>query len=50
MSRADLAVYAALQGLVRDLYPGGSALLRGHPALWRHQERVDAATAPPSGA
>ena len=47
MSRADLAVYSALQGLVRDLYPGGSALLRGHPALWRHQERVEAATAPP---
>ena len=50
MSRADLAVYAALQGLVHDLYPGGSALLRGHPALWRHHERVELATPPPSGA
>ena len=50
MSRADLAVYAALQGLVADRYPGGSALLSRHPALWRHQERVDAATAPKPGA
>jgi glutathione S-transferase len=44
LSRADLAVFAALHGLVHDRYPGGSALLRGHLALWRHGERVDAAT------
>jgi glutathione S-transferase len=46
MSRADLAVYASLQGLVSDRYPGGSARLRGHPALLRHSERVEAATEP----
>jgi glutathione S-transferase len=50
MSRADLAVYAALQGLAVDRYPGGSALLRSHPALWRHSERVESATTPPPGA
>jgi glutathione S-transferase len=49
MSRADLAVYAALQGLVSDRYPGGAALLGRYPALWRHYERVDAATAPKPG-
>jgi len=50
MSRADLAVYAALQGLVTDRYPGGSALLSRHPTLWQHQQRVDAVTAPKPGA
>lgn len=50
LSRADLAVYGALQGLVHDRYPGGSALLRSHPKLWRHSERVEAATAPKPGA
>jgi glutathione S-transferase len=49
MSRADLAVYGALQGLVHDRYPGGSALLRAHPKLWRHSERVEVATAPRTG-
>jgi glutathione S-transferase len=49
MSRADLGVYGALQGLVHDRYPGGSALLRLHPKLWRHTERVDAATEPKPG-
>jgi glutathione S-transferase len=46
MSRADLAVFGALQGLVHDRYPGGAALLRAHPTLLRHSERVEAATAP----
>ena len=45
LSRADLAVYAALQGLARDRYPGGAALLRAHPRLERHGARVEAATA-----
>jgi glutathione S-transferase len=45
-SRADLAVYAVLQGFVQDRYPGGNALLRAHPTLWRHSERVEALTAP----
>jgi glutathione S-transferase len=44
LSRADLAVFAALHGLVHDRYPGGARLLRGHPTLWRHSERVEAAT------
>ena len=50
ISRADLAVYAALRGLATDRYPGGSALLERYPALRRHHERVDAATAPRPGA
>jgi glutathione S-transferase len=45
-SRADLAAYAALQGLVHDRYPGGAALLRSYPSLWSHSERVERATAP----
>lgn len=46
MSRADLAVFGALQGLVHDRYPGAAELLRAHPTLVRHSERVEAATAP----
>jgi glutathione S-transferase len=46
MSRADLAVFGALQGLVHDRYPGGAELLRAHPTLLRHSERVEAATTP----
>jgi glutathione S-transferase len=45
MSRADLAVFGALQGLVHDRYPGGAELLRAYGALRRHSERVEAATA-----
>ena len=44
LSRADLAVFAALQGLMRDRYPGGARVLRGHPVLWKHSDRVEAAT------
>jgi glutathione S-transferase len=46
MSRADLAVFAALQGLVHDRYPGAAELLRAYPTLLRHSERVEAATQP----
>jgi glutathione S-transferase len=47
LSRADLAVFGSLFGLRHDRYPGGSALLRAHPSLWEHCERVDRATAGP---
>jgi len=50
LSRGDLAVYGALQGFVHDRYPGGRALLRSRPSLWRHSERVEAATLPKPGA
>jgi glutathione S-transferase len=46
MSRADLAVFGALQGLVHDRYPGAAELLDAYPTLVRHSERVEAATAP----
>ena len=49
LSRADLAVFAALSGLMRDRYPGGAALLRSSPALWEFCARVDRATAGPAG-
>lgn len=49
-SRADLAVYAALQGLVHDRYPGGSELLRSHATLRQHSERVEATLAQKRGA
>jgi glutathione S-transferase len=46
LSRADLAAYAALQGLAMDRYPGGAALLARFPTLRQHYDRVDAETAP----
>src|SRR5262245_1171628 len=49
LSRADLAAYASLQGLFADRYPGGSAVLRRHPTLFRHYERVEGLTAPRAG-
>jgi glutathione S-transferase len=47
LSRADLAAFGSLSGLRSDRYPGGSALLRSFPTLWRLCERVDRATAAP---
>ena len=47
LSRADLAAFGALSGLVHDRYPGGSAMLRARPTLWALCERVDLATAGP---
>jgi len=45
ISRADLAAFAFLNGLYRNRYPGGRALLERWPALLAHTERVDRATA-----
>lgn len=47
LSRADLAAFASLSGLMRDRYPGGAVLLRSFPTLWQFCERVDRATAAP---
>ena len=47
LSRADLAAFAALSGLLHDRYPGGAALLRSHPTLWELCARVDRATGGP---
>jgi glutathione S-transferase len=47
LSRADLAAFASLSGMMRDRYPGGAALLRSIPTLWQFCERVDRATAAP---
>ena len=47
LSRADLAAYGSLSGLLRDRYPGGAALLRSRPSLWEFCERVDRATGGP---
>ncbi len=44
ISRADLAVYAALSVMYRDVYPGARALLDVRPRLVAHVERVLAAT------
>jgi glutathione S-transferase len=44
LSRADLAVFSFVQGLVTDRYAGGSALLRSRASLWEHTKRVDRAT------
>jgi glutathione S-transferase len=44
ISRADLAVFGFLDGLVTDRHRGGSALVRARPNLWEHTERVDRAT------
>jgi glutathione S-transferase len=49
LSRADLAAFASLSGLLSDRYPGGLALLRSFPTLWQFCERVDRATAEPEG-
>ena len=48
LSRADLAVHAALRGLVTNRYAGGSTLLARFPTLQQHYDRVEAATAPRS--
>lgn len=47
LSRADLAAFGALSGLLHDRYPGGAALLRSHPTLWELCARVDRATGGP---
>jgi len=47
LSRADLAAFGALSGLLHDRYPGGAALLRSHPTLWELCGRVDRSTAGP---
>lgn len=47
ISRADLAVFATLEALVSNRYPGGRALVRRHPNLWRHTREVDRETARP---
>jgi len=47
LSRADLAAFGALSGLLHDRYPGGAALLRSHPTLWELCGRVDCATGGP---
>jgi glutathione S-transferase len=48
ISRADLAVFGFLVGLVTDRHKGGSALVRARPNLWEHTERVDRATGEPA--
>lgn len=47
LSRADLAAFGSLSGLLRNRYPGGAELLRSFPTLWQFCERVDRATAAP---
>ena len=44
ISRADLAVASALDGMYTDRYPGGQALLQRYPTLLRHYERVASLT------
>jgi glutathione S-transferase len=48
LSRADLAAFGSLSGLLHDRYPGGAALLRSYPTLWELCGRVDRATAGPA--
>ncbi len=47
LSRADLAAFGSLSGLLHDRYPGGSATLRARPTLRALCERVDRATSGP---
>ena len=44
LSRADLAAFGSLVALRNDRYPGSAALLRAHPNLWEHCERVEKET------
>jgi len=45
LSRADLAVFAALYGMYSDRFAGGRRLLARHPTLMDFCARIDAATA-----
>ena len=46
-SRADLAVFASIYGMYRDVYPGARELLGARPALVDFTRRLEEATGGP---